>query len=182
MGLTPARLDRLLQSRLTSELQELKLQNERLGLESDDKYSNWFARLPASLQTLRVSESQLDRSAIDALATCPQVKRLKGLDLSRNVRVNDYPRIYDSLVDVRLLDLHGCMTTSENLMHLTHSVVWSNLVGLDLRYVRLLKASARHLLAAPIPPDLTALKLKGTQQPVLGKLAYHFGERLCVSR
>ena len=182
MGLTPARLDRLLQSRLTSELLALELRNERLGLESDATYANWFARLPASLQTLGVSEAQLDWPAIEALATCAQVKRLKALDLSRNVRINDYPRIYESLADVRLLDLHGCMTTSESLMHLTHSAIWSNLVGLDLRHVRLLQASARHLLAAPIPPDLTALKLKGTQQPVLGKLAYHFGERLCVSR
>lgn len=47
------------------------------------------------------------------------------------------------------------------------------------------KASARHLLVAPIPPDLTVLKLKlkySVRQPVLGELANRFGERLIVSK
>ena len=184
MGLTPRLLDRLFQSRLTSELQELEMRNDRLGRENDPVYTNWFARLPATLNSLRLQDSQLDWPAVEALATCRQVKSLRALDLSRNVRINDYPRLYDSLAAVRILDLHGCMSTSENLMHLTHAVVWPNLVGLDLRYSRLGKASARHLMAAPIPPELTVLKLKlkySVRQPVLGELAEHFGERLIVS-
>ena len=42
---------------------------------------------------------------------------------------------------------------------LVRATFWTNLVGLDLRGNLITDAGGRHLLRAPIPPDLTALWL-----------------------
>ena len=183
MGMTPALLDRLFQSRLTSELQVFEVSNNRLGMDAERVYTNWFERLAPALHTLRVSNAELDRTAIEALANCHQADKLKCLDLSYNVQIKYYHRLYDSVADIRLLSLRGCMLTSEGLMHLTNTPAWQNLVSLDLRHTQLLKQSVQHLLAAPVPPDLTTILLNvTTRQPTLAELVAHFGERLIMRK
>jgi Leucine-rich repeat (LRR) protein len=54
---------------------------------------------------------------------------------------------------------------------------WPNLTELDLRGNRITDAGAKHLLAAPVPPDLTALLLGGNpiSDDMRTKLRRHFG-------
>ena len=47
------------------------------------------------------------------------------------------------------------------LYHLARAKFWPNLVELDLRDNPIPSAGVRHLLDAPVPPDLTALVLDG---------------------
>ena len=59
---------------------------------------------------------------------------------------------------------------------------WDGLVELKLDNNRLSRVAARHLLAAPVPPGLTALSLRGNRfsDGLMQQLWRHFGERVIL--
>lgn len=110
---------------------------------------------------------------------------VRKLDLSRNVmtpRAAGQLKRNESLAGLRSLAVRNCRVGERQLAHLTRARFWPNLVELDLRDNPIDDGGARHLLNAPIPPDLTVLLLTtgGLSGDTRTALREHFGERLIL--
>lgn len=115
--------------------------------------------------------------------------RYRSLDLSDNP-LGDWPGAEpladgarDGLPGLRSLAVRRTQLAADSLrVYLTRAAFWPNLVELDLRDNRITDAGAEHLLAAPLPPDLTALLLAGNpiSDGMWDRLRGHFGDALVV--
>jgi uncharacterized protein (TIGR02996 family) len=178
MGLTPERLNRLLQTPLASELQSLSLKNDRLREEIDDDFeytgllAEWPARLPESLRELRIENSFLRQCDLEDLAANESLERLRLLDLSRNAAVRYSDDLFDLPMMQRLnvLELRGCQFIPETWRRLVQARVWTNLVSLDLRGNAISEPAERRLLEAPPAPHLIALRLDSPSKPLRSPL------------
>ncbi len=64
-----------------------------------------------------------------------------------------------SLAGLRALDVSECRIGDKGVRHLTQAKWWPNLVEIDLRNNPVSRVGVKHLLDAPVPPDLAALVL-----------------------
>ncbi len=139
-------------------------------------------RLP-TLTRLRAVGCGLLGSDVARLVRSPAAAGLRALDLSDNPMACWADIHPDGLPALRSLKLRRVGLTDGPLADwLTRTQFWPYLVELDLRDNHLTAAGANHLLAAPTPPDLTALLLAGNPlgDEATGKLREHFGERLIL--
>jgi uncharacterized protein (TIGR02996 family) len=176
MGLTSELLRGLIEPMRWRGLRELELRGNALG---SDVWGLIHA-LPDSVQSLGLAATSLTGQAYQALAN---LQNLRRLDLSRN-RLS--PRLAQALArgpwfaGLRSLQLFRTRVGERELRWLARARFWSNLVELDIRENPIPPAGVRHLLDAPIPPDLTALVLTGD---TLGtdsrkELSRKYGERI----
>jgi uncharacterized protein (TIGR02996 family) len=182
MGITPLHLARLFQSRLTSQLQELQIRDERLDQDPNEVFFEWLERLPPTLLSLRLPKTELNGERIRMLRSSGLLARVKALDLSQNAAAGSLPDLFAGSGNVRSLDLIGNRVAPELLLGLTQSPGWHGLVRLNLRNNHLPRAVVRPLMNAPIPKDLTALLIDAsTDGDIQSTLKRRFGKRLITA-
>jgi uncharacterized protein (TIGR02996 family) len=139
-------------------------------------------KLP-TLTRLRATGCHLPSWEFASMTRSPAAAGLRALDLSDNPIESWSDADPDGLPGLRSLTLRRTLLGDEAVSGwLTRAAFWPNLVELDLRDNHLTAAAANHLLAAPVPPDLTALLLAGNPlgDEAVRKLRERFGERLIL--
>jgi uncharacterized protein (TIGR02996 family) len=134
--------------------------------------------------TLVLSKVGMTEDGARALAGCPGMASVRLLDLSANSlsdpagarTLAESPH----LAGVRALRLRQCALGDLDVRRIARVTFWPNLVELDLRDNPVTDPGAKSLLAAPVPPDLTALVLSARHLggPTRAALARHYGERV----
>ena len=138
-----------------------------------------------SLVSLSLTESTVGDEGVKALAHCEGLAGLRSLDLSRN-RFTGRGLLAlaesDHLAGLRSFRLQRGGLENDSMKALTQGKFWPNLVELDLRDNQLSDVAVRHLLDAPVPPDLTAILLTGRWliPRDVESVRLHFGERLIL--
>jgi len=184
MGMTAERLGRLLEAPICSELRTLELSKDRHRTDDEGGAPEWPARLPETLTTLRIEDGFLRDGDLEVLALDAVQPRLRVLDLSHDYNVRYAGDIFDAdfVRELRSLVLRDCRLLPEAWRKLVQSAMWMNLVEVDVRGSAIGDAACRRLVQAPMPPDLTALRIDRPENPHhLELLESHFGERLVVT-
>jgi uncharacterized protein (TIGR02996 family) len=159
MGLTHAPAHRLMTGPAVRHLTELDLRDNPLGTSGAWDVAH---DLPASVRSLNLSGTGAGGAAIDELVL--RGRNLRRVDLGNNPLTPRAARSLARAADLaglRSLGLRRCRVGERELYHLARAKFWPNLVELDLRDNPIPSAGVRHLLDAPVPPDLTALVLDG---------------------
>jgi uncharacterized protein (TIGR02996 family) len=182
MGLNEGLVWKLLTGPAAVHLTGLDLRDNRL-----DRGGVWTVGsfLPPRLTTLGLAGVGTVGDGLDALAGSDRAASLRRLDLSRNTLPRRAVKALarsPHLGGLRSLDLTMCRLGEGELYHLARARFWPNLVELDLRDNPVTDRAARHLLAAPVPADLTALLLNGHRLSVAARadLRRHFGDRVIM--
>jgi hypothetical protein len=184
-GLTWEHIDRLAASGLVAGLSSLSFADVPDGWRLLDRLAGSDAG--RNLSALRVIRSNAGPEALLTIADSDSLGGLKMLDLSDQTL--QYERFLservvwsESLAGLRSLSVRKCQLGDQALEVLIRTRCWPTLVELDLRDNRLTDAGAAHLLAAPIPPDLTALALRGNSfgDEMGQRLRRHFGDRVVL--
>jgi uncharacterized protein (TIGR02996 family) len=188
MGLTAELVGRLLRGPAARHLTELDLRNNlfRTFYQHVRGLDEFLPALPPRVHTLGLAHTDPNQPGLEALAGCDRVVSLRRLDLSRNpVTPGAVKALARSphLTGLRSLDLRGCGIGAAQLRHLVRANFWPTLVELDLRKNPIKDGNARRLLDTPVPADLTALLIDGSNltESVRGELRRHYGERLVLS-
>jgi uncharacterized protein (TIGR02996 family) len=138
---------------------------------------------PPTLTRLRATGCRLTGQDMASLTRSPTAAGLRSLDLSDNPIESWADAGPEGLDGLRSLNLRRTILRSEALSDwLTRAAFWPNLVELDLRDNYVTAVGANHLIAAPVPADLTALLLAGNPlgDEAARKLREHFGERVIL--
>jgi uncharacterized protein (TIGR02996 family) len=180
MGLTLDHIGKLHDCGALSSVKALDLGGNPLD---DDGLWNLLQFLPQGTHTLGLSSIGSSTRGFAGFNSFGEVNSLRRLDLSRNPLKARRVRALSnssSLSGLRSLALSKSRIGEGCLRWLTRARLWPSLVELDLRENPIPPAGVRHLLEAPIPPDLTALVLTGD---TLGadsrtELTRKYGERV----
>jgi uncharacterized protein (TIGR02996 family) len=182
MGLNEVLVWRLLTGPAVAHLTELDLRDNRL-----DRGGVWAVGrfLPPRLHALGLAGVGTVGDGLEALAGNDRAMSLRRLDLSRNTLPRRAVKALSRsarLAGLRSLDLTMCRLGEGDLYHLARAKFWPNLVELDLRDNPVTDRAARHLLAAPVPADLTTLLLDGYRLSVAARadLRRHFSDRVIL--
>ena len=139
------------------------------------------------LRTVRCGVGAWTASSLTRPGEAETVTGVRSVDLSDNLIEQWYgpgPRSdagLGGLPNLRALNLRRTRLGAGSVYYwLTRAGFWSNLVELDVRDNDLGDVGAKHLLEAPVPPDLTALWLGGNQvsDAAARRLRDHFGDAL----
>jgi uncharacterized protein (TIGR02996 family) len=119
------------------------------------------------LRSLAVRGCRLTPEDVAAIAAAPFAPTLRRLDLGHNPLD---PEAVTALAGGRLsglrsLRLRRCGLGDASVWPLAGAAFWGNLVELDLGENWLTDAGARSILDAPVPADLTAVRLDGNEFP-----------------
>jgi uncharacterized protein (TIGR02996 family) len=185
MGLTDDHIERLV---------DLPFLEQLIGLSFEGNPFGWSGHLALAqcphlgrLQSLVLTGPGMGRSAASwMLADSPHMLELKRVDLSdSHATPQSLARLLSSRVlgGVRAVGLRQALGANGTGRRLAESAAWPHLVELDLRLNPAFSdAGVRHLLAAPVPPDLTALLLDGhrLQPATRDALRAHFGDRVIL--
>ncbi|AWM36595.1 hypothetical protein GobsT_55900 [Gemmata obscuriglobus] len=158
MGITAEHLRRLFAGPVASELDGLHFTNEPLG---GDGLKVLAERLPGAVRELTLTGFGA-REGLEAFARSDRLAGVKRLDLSGNrlsPRSSRLLSLSHALPALRAINLNSCHLLDKGVRHVTQARWWHGLVEADLRNNTLSPAGVRHLLNAPVPPDLTALVL-----------------------
>ncbi|HJZ53423.1 MAG TPA: hypothetical protein VKE74_00605, partial [Gemmataceae bacterium] len=145
-------------------LAELDLRDNRLGSEGMWVLPRGLAG--SALRVLGLAGVDLTVDAMEALVGCEPLASLRRLDLSRNPLSPRATKLLSGawpLAGVRALNLSRCRIGDKGVRHLTGAKFWPKLVELDLRENPITWRAVAHLLLAPVPADLTALLLDGSE-------------------
>ena len=180
MGFTQIQLGRLLGAPACQSVVELDLRGNKLD---GRNLLGVVSMLPRELHTLGLASTTTSGQGFDAFGSFLTVANLRRLDLSRNRLPPRAARTLSRsphLSALRSLNVSRCQIGERELYHLTRAKFWENLVELDLRDNPIPSAGVRHLLDAPVPPDLTALVLSGERiwSDSRDELRKRYGERV----
>jgi hypothetical protein len=136
--------------------------------------------LASGLAILDLANATLRGSAAEVLAASPHLTGLRKLNLNDNPLGGQAARALAgsrSLAGLRSLLLRMTGTENAGVRAITRGVWWANLVELDLTRNPIDDRGAAHLLSAPTPSDLTALRLSVNRfsEPVRDELARKYG-------
>jgi hypothetical protein len=154
----------------------IKVRDGTYGTQFVQVLADWSEVLP--LQELRVNRSEVYRDAVTTILSYADEELLRLLDVSELANGEG-----EEVIDVggfrRLSSFSLAKSNVGNptVQTLAMSQFWPTLTELDLRDNRITNAGAKHLLATPVPPDLTALLLGGNpiSDDMRAKLRRHFG-------
>lgn len=180
MGLTAEHVRRLFDGPALREVRALDLRDNPLD---DEGLWNTLEHLPVDLDTLSLAATGMAGRAFDAFNVYETLRTVRQLDYSRNPLRPRMARTLarsPQLTGLRSLILGRCRVGEQALRWLTHAKFWPNLVELDLRDNPIPPAGVRHLLDAPVPPDLIALVLTGNTlgTDARAELRAKYGERV----
>lgn len=186
MKMNSVQLERILQSTIASELEDLDLSEDRLRDrgEWEDPWPGdpeWMSQLPATLRRLRIANASLGRSDFEAFGEEPFLPALRSLDLSRNYSLGHADDFFDyrSVGWLGMLSVRECRFGPETWRRLVQSRVWMNAVCLDLRGNPIGDAAFRRLIEAPACPNLVTLWIdEPTDATAEKELRAMFGERI----
>ncbi len=159
MGISGDHLRNLFENLDSSALAELSFRNEPLG---DAGLMVLASELPASTLSLALEGVGVRAAGLEMLARSERVENLRRLNLSYNALPPRELRILSlsrRLAGLRSVVLAKCNIGDKGVRHLTRAKFWHELVELDLRQNPISAAGVKHLLAASVPPALTALVL-----------------------
>jgi uncharacterized protein (TIGR02996 family) len=179
----PLATDRLMATRFVDQLVGLRIADTA----SHGGIVRRLTDRPRNLEALIANRAGIPLWHLAELADTENLPRLRVIDLNDNPIASDYTlpsRVAwaESLAGVKVVRLGRCAVYDSSLGVLIRCRFWPNLVELDLRDNRITNAGAAHLLAAPVPADLTALLLDGNpiSDGMWTRLCDHFGERLVL--
>jgi uncharacterized protein (TIGR02996 family) len=180
MGITADHLRRLADGPLLGSLSALHLANEPLGNEGVRELAK---RLSERLESLVVARVGAEADGVEAIVQNEQLGNLKVLDLFGNKLTPRAARLLArarQFVGLRSLRLGSCQAGDKEVRHITRAKFWPQLVEVALDANPISRVGLRHLLDAPVPPDLTALVLDSHQlrADTGGELRKKYGERL----
>lgn len=187
MGLTPDLVRDWCGRGGPARLESLDLKgNYALGNDGARALADGLRDADPRLHTLGLSGLRMTHAGAKAVAGCRGLAGVRVLDLSNNSILAPAARALaasDPLAGVRVLRLVGCQIGDRAVRHLTRARFWPTIVELDLSDNPISDPGAGHLLAADLPPDLTAILLNGRR---LGgdtrtKLRKRFGERVILA-
>ncbi len=156
--------------------------NNYLGIDGVRVLAGAMAAGAWTGHTLVLARAGLGEAGAKALAGCPGLAPVRLLDLSGNAFGPPAARALAAsphLAGVRVLRLRGCRLGDQAVRRLVRGTFWMNLTELDLRDNPVSDPGAQKLLAAPTPPDLTALLLNARHLggPTRAALTRHYGPR-----
>jgi len=163
MGLTEPLVGRLMSLGVARNLTQLDMSGSPLGGDGLELLANG---LPLSVESLQLSGTGAVGNGLRAIVFTSRVVNLRHLDLSQNpLAPRETKMLSESrpLSRLRSVTLRQCRIGDKGMRHITRAKFWRNLVELDLRDNPISVGGIRHLLDAPVPPDLTALVLSINQ-------------------
>ena len=147
-------------------------------------YGGWLPRL-SRIRAAACGISSRNVETFLGTGKTGSSRDLRALDLSDNP-IEYWPFggliphvALDDLSRLRSLNLRRTALGDDSVRHwLTRAPFWPNLVELDLRNNPVTDDGARALLDAPVPAELTALRLGGTRigDSMCDRLRDHFGD------
>jgi uncharacterized protein (TIGR02996 family) len=186
MKLNSVQVERLLQSTIASELEELDLSEDRLRDRGEWEEPwpgdpEWISQLPATLRRLRIANASLVHGDFQIFGEEPFLPALRSLDMERNYSLGRADDFFDyrTVGGLRMLSCRACQFGPETWRRLVQSRVWMNAVCLDLRGNPVGSAAVRRLLDAPPSANLVSLRIEEpADAPAAEELRAKFGERI----
>ncbi|HEY1190952.1 MAG TPA: TIGR02996 domain-containing protein [Gemmata sp.] len=161
MGITGSHLRRLFDGPSASELTELHFTQELLESDGLRVLAEALPRTTRDLTLVGIGTRRTD--GLEALARSDRFAGLRRLNLSSNPltpRAVKVLALSHALGALRALDLTNCHIGDKGLRHVTQAKWWHGLVEVNLRGNSFSPAGVKHLLNAPVPPDLAALVIE----------------------
>lgn len=159
MELTADHLRRLFDGPGARAAAELHFRNELFG---GDGLRVLADALPATVRDLTLVNIGMRADGLEVLARSDRLANVMRLDLSNNPltpRAVKVLSLSHTLTALRALNLTTCHLGDKGARHVTRAKWWRGLVEVNLRNNAISAAGVKHLLDAPVPPDLTALVL-----------------------
>lgn len=150
----------LVQGGLLAHLRALRLSASYLSAGCIDDLAE--SPQSAGLEILELQNATLRYSAAEVLATSPHFSGVRKLNLNDNPLGGHAARTLarsQALAGLRSLLLRMTGTDNAGVRALSRGGFWANLVELDLTRNPIDDRGGGHLLTAPVPPDLAALRL-----------------------
>jgi hypothetical protein len=160
LGVTADLLRRLFDGPVAGALSELHLLQEPI---ESDGLRVLADSLPGTVRDLTLTNMGTRRAdGLEAFARSDRLLNVKRLDLSNNPltpRAVKVLSLSHALPALRSLNLSGCHIGDKGVRHVTQARWWHGLTEVNLRNNSISAVGVKHLLNAPLPPDLTALVL-----------------------